>query len=102
MSDNKILQSFQKWAESEVRLTYPNVETGIADPRMENIAWLSIETSNCIASIKLWDTGDYYLEILPIVDTPSDVTEFGIIDEGLSFGETFSEFFRRIQALSKV
>jgi len=61
---------------------------------------LHLDLPNCIAAIKLWDTGDYYLKILTLDSEVPVVAEFGNIDKKKSFSEAFSDFLAKVENLS--
>ena len=50
-----IHERFHKWAKQQVTVDFPDVEFGIANQHIENVAWLQIDSKRAIAGVKLWD-----------------------------------------------
>lgn len=91
--------TFQKWIQNEVSQKFPNAECGIADQNVENIAWLKLNTKGTISGIKIWDTGDYYCEILTLDKEEPDMAVFKKMGSDLNFSDEFSIFLERILAI---
>lgn len=99
LSSKNLLSRFSDWATAEIDPRFPTAKSGVSDPDMENTAWINFDLPRCIAAIKLWDTGDFYLEILTLESEEPVVAEFGKIGESQSFSEAFSDFLIKVETL---
>ena len=95
----ELLEAFASWAHADVLPAFPGAKVGIADQDIENIAWLHIETQQTICGIKLWDTGDYYLEVLTLTYEDPALAEFGELPEQVGFSEAFKPLFEKISEI---
>ncbi len=100
-TDHRKLMDFVAWAKMDIEPHFSNVVIGIADPNMENTAWANIDGKKAIASIKFWDTGDYYLEILTLETNQPRLSTFGLISEGDDFSNEFESFLDEVRSLEK-
>lgn len=94
----KILTLFAQWANAKEIPTAFNVNVGIEDQEMEDVAWLRFDTPNTVSSIKIWSSGYYYIEILTIQHEDPLLAEFGECGPQLDFSVEFARLFDRIAA----
>ena len=97
MNNVDILHSFLRWSGEHLSRQLDGVEAGIADQSIENVAWARIRSRNTISGIKLRDTGDYYVEILPLDDVESDLAKFGSLGSDCDFSGAFSDFIEEVK-----
>lgn len=94
-----ILSEFLVWAKETLPHSNEKVSFGIADQKIENIAWARIETDHTVSGIKIWDTSDFYLEILRLDQEEPVLARFGMIHSGQSFSDAFMDFFICIEKI---
>ncbi len=97
MEKEGLLNNFLIWAKIYVSPNFKKSEFGLADQSIENVAWAKIVTVNTVSGIKIWDTGDFYLEILALDQEVPELAEFGSVQEPFDFSSSFSQFFKRIR-----
>ena len=97
---NILLKDFLDWVANEAHPRFPEATFGATDPQMENVAWLRLDTEYCVADIKLWDTGDFYLEIQTIDSDEPSLAELGSLEAKTDFQDSFAAYFGEIEKLA--
>lgn len=94
-----LLEKFHQWALEVVAQQFAGFESGIANQSVENTAWIKLNTRRTVSGIKMWDTGDYYCEILTLDKDEPDMAVFEKMHLGRNFSDEFSIFLGRIKEL---
>lgn len=100
MTENiELFVEFQKWIQGEISREFPDIEFGVADQSVENVAWLNLNTKETISGIKIWSTGDYYCEILTLDKKEPEMAVFEKLEKDQDFSAAFSAFLNRIRII---